>query len=133
MTQTTTSRRAEILVLDDEQPLAEMLGELLKMRGYAATLCGSGSEAIDLLERCEFDLVISDLRMPEMSGRDFYHLAVSKKPELARRIIFITGDVVGEEFQSFLQTTGNPHLSKPFKLAAVEKVIADTLRRTVST
>jgi len=130
MSCTIERKRVEILVLDDERQIAELLGELLDMRGYGATLCGSGSDAIALLNRHEFDLVIADLRMPEMSGQDFYRIVATKNPDLAQRIIFITGDVVSEESQSFLRSTGNPHLSKPFGIAAVERVITETLRRT---
>ena len=50
------------------------------------------------------------------------------KPELARRIVFLTGDVVSEDTQAFLQSTGNPHLSKPFHLAQVEQTVAQVLQ-----
>lgn len=129
MMQATDDRRATVLILDDERSIADLLGELLDTRGYSATTCGSGAEAIDLLGHTDFDLVISDLRMPEMNGADFYRLAVGKKPGLARRIIFMTGDSVSEENHSFLQSSGAPHLSKPFKLAAVERLVAETLQR----
>jgi CheY-like chemotaxis protein len=50
------------------------------------------------------------------------------KPELARRVLFLTGDVVSEDTQAFLQSTGNPHLSKPFQLARVEQIVAQILQ-----
>jgi CheY-like chemotaxis protein len=55
------------------------------------------------------------------------------KPELTRRILFLTGDVVSEDTQAFLQSTGNPHLSKPFQLVRVEQLVAQVLQsRSVS-
>jgi CheY-like chemotaxis protein len=123
---------ASILILDDEKPIAELLGELLSLRGYAATVCVSGAEAIAALDLQDFDLVISDLRMPGMSGREFYQRAIEKKPRLARRIVFITGDALTDESLSFLKGTRSPHLSKPFRPVEVEQIVADTLRRAPS-
>jgi signal transduction histidine kinase/ActR/RegA family two-component response regulator len=125
------SRSAEILILDDEKAIAELLGEMLNMLGYSTTLCQSGHEALELVERHDFDLVISDYRMPRMNGQEFYQLAVEKKPELAPRVIFLTGDVVNEDTQAFLRSTGNPHLSKPFQLARIEQIVAEVLQRNL--
>jgi two-component system NtrC family sensor kinase len=128
-TKKTTSRSAEILVLDDERAIAELLGEMLGLLGHSATLCQSALEALELLEKREFDLIISDFRMPKMNGQEFYQHAIEKKPSLGRRIIFLTGDVVNEETQAFLRSTGNPHLSKPFQLARVEQTVMEVLER----
>jgi CheY-like chemotaxis protein len=119
---------AHILVLDDEQTIAELLGEMLGLLGYSTTLCHSAPDALQLLAQRDFDLIISDFRMPKMNGEEFYRQAIQMKPELARRILFLTGDVVSEETQAFLQSTGNPHFSKPFQLARVEQVVAEVLR-----
>ena len=122
-------RCAEILVLDDEEAIAELLGEMLGLLGHSATLSKSALEALELIEKREFDLIISDFRMPRMNGQEFYQHATEKKPSLARRIIFLTGDVVNEETQAFLRSTGNPNLTKPFQLARVEQTIIEVLER----
>jgi CheY-like chemotaxis protein len=119
---------AHILVLDDEQTIAELLGEMLGLLGYATTLCHSAPDALQLLAQRDFDLIISDFRMPKMNGQEFYRHAIQMKPELARRIVFLTGDVVSEDTQAFLQSTGNPHLAKPFQLARVEQIVAQVLQ-----
>ena len=121
-------RSAHILVLDDEQTIAELLGEMLGLLGYSTTLCHSALDALQLLAQRDFDLIISDFRMPKMNGQEFYRQAIQMKPELTRNILFLTGDVVSEETQSFLQSTGNPHLSKPFQLAQVERLVAQVLQ-----
>ena len=126
--ETPRASSARILVLDDEQIIAELLGEMLGLLGYSTTLCHSASDALQLLAQRDFDLIISDFRMPKMNGQEFYCQAIALKPDLARRILFLTGDVVSEETQAFLQSTGNPHLSKPFQLARVEQVVAEVLR-----
>ncbi|HXT41220.1 MAG TPA: ATP-binding protein [Candidatus Angelobacter sp.] len=125
-------RSARILVLDDEQAIAELLGEMLGLLGHSTTLCHAPMDALEMIERREFDLIISDFRMPKMNGQEFYHHAVQKKPELARRVVFLTGDVVNEETQAFLQSTGNPHLSKPFQLARVERIVEDMLQQNAA-
>lgn len=123
-----TGSGGNILVLDDEKSLAELLGEMLGLLGYTPTLCHAGAKALELIDRQDFDLVISDFRMPAMNGRQFYELAVAKKPALAGRIIFLTGDVVNEETQTFLRSIGNPHLAKPFNLKSVKAIIAKALQ-----
>ena len=119
---------ARILVLDDEKSIAELLGELLQALGHRPTLCHAGAHALELLDETEFDLILSDYRMPVMDGQAFYESAVKQKPELARRIIFLTGDVVTEETQAFLRSVGNPYLAKPFQLSSVAKVVEQVLR-----
>ena len=119
---------AHILVLDDEPTIAELLGEMLGLLGHKTTLCHSAADALQLLAQRDFDLIISDFRMPKMNGQEFYRQAIQLKPELARRILFLTGDVVNEETQAFLQSTGNPHLSKPFQFARIEHIVAHVLQ-----
>jgi CheY-like chemotaxis protein len=121
-----------ILVLDDEKSIAEMLGEMLDLLGYTPTLCHAGAQALEWIDRQDFDLVISDFRMPLMNGRQFYEQAVKKKPALARRVIFLTGDVVNEETQAFLKSIGNPHMAKPFNLGSVKAIVAEALQANAS-
>ena len=118
----------KILVLDDEKSIAEMLGEMLGLLGYTPTICHLAAQALELIEQHDFDLIISDFRMPGINGRQFFGLAVEKKPELARRIIFLTGDVVNEETRDFLKSIGNPHIAKPFNLSMVKEVVAGMIQ-----
>jgi len=79
-----------------------------------------------LLEK-EYDLIITDFRMPQMSGRDLYHWITSKRPDLADRIIFVTGDTVSVETRSFFEKNCSRYLAKPFKIEEVKEVIQQTL------
>lgn len=117
-----------ILVLDDEKSIAEMLGEMLGLLGYTPTVCHAGAQALELIDQEDFDLIISDFRMPVMNGRQFYEQAVKKKPALARRVIFLTGDIVNEETQAFLKSIGNPHMTKPFNMASVKAIVVEALQ-----
>src|SRR5206468_301556 len=101
-------RRAKVLVLDDEQALAQLLGEVLTVLGHTPTVCYSAAEALECIERQDFDVVLSDMRMPNIDGKQFYEIVKQKNLRLCRRFVFLTGDVVGEETQAFLQSTGTP-------------------------
>jgi signal transduction histidine kinase/CheY-like chemotaxis protein len=124
---------ARILVLDDEKSIAELVGEFLQALGHQPTLCHSASQALELLEESDFDLIISDFRMPVMDGRGFYEALFKQKPALARRIIFLTGDVVNEDTLAFLRSIGNPYFAKPFQLGTVEQAVAQGLREKSAT
>jgi CheY-like chemotaxis protein len=113
-----------ILILDDDTAIGELLGEMISMLGYRPTSCESAERALDLLNRQRFDAVISDFRMPGLDGRGFFERLQTLDPALARRIIFLTGDPLDEDFQSLLESSGTRCLSKPFRLQAIE----DTLR-----
>ena len=118
---------ARILVLDDEQTIAELLSEMLGMLGHQTTIALHPAKALELIDKQEFDLILSDFRMPGMNGREFHGRVCQNKEALARRIIFLTGDIVHEETRNFLEDTGNPHLAKPFQLSDLERVIKETL------
>jgi PAS domain S-box-containing protein len=123
-----TSCAGRILLLDDEKSIAEMLSEMLALLGYETTVCNVPAQALEIIKQQEFDLIISDFRMPGLNGEQFFGLATKQNPALARRIIFLTGDVVNDETLKFLKSTGNPHLAKPFDLARVRATVADVLR-----
>ena len=103
-----------ILVIDDEPWIRELASELLRREGHAVETAESGERAIELLEVRPFDLIVSDWKMPGLNGvRLFEHLRETD-PAAARRMIFMTGDVVSDAFQVFLQENRLPCLSKPF-------------------
>jgi two-component system NtrC family sensor kinase len=108
-----------ILIVDDESEVAAILVEALERDGYRTETVPNGADALRLLERQRYDLVVSDTKMPVMDGM-----------ELQRRIIFVTGDVLDAEKQHFLESTGVPILTKPFDLSEVLRVVR---RRLVDT
>jgi len=119
---------AKVLVVDDEPAVAEMLGEILRLIGYVPTMCNSAIDALALLSQNKFDVIVSDIRMPGMDGKQFYERLKTQQPDYVRRIIFLTGDTVSPDTKEFIESTGNLYLSKPFQIAtvqeAIEKVIA---------
>lgn len=121
---------ARILILDDEPCVSELLSELLRLLGYEPTKCSSPAEALELIGGTRFDVILSDFRMPQMNGDVFFAKATAKHPELAGRVIFLTGDSMHDETQAFLQKHSAPHLSKPFDLATVEQLISRTIAQS---
>lgn len=123
---------ARILVLDDEPDIAELLGVTLIMLGHQPTVCFDSLAALALIDQQAFDLILSDFRMPNLDGGEFYEKVVQKKPDMARRIIFLTGDVMGEESKAFFDSVSCLHLAKPFHLAQVEEAVTRILSQPQS-
>jgi len=120
---------ARILILDDEPAIAELLGEMLSLLGHTAVLANAPAKALQILEDQSFDLILSDFRMPEMNGQQFYEVVSSRFPEMASRFVFLTGDTVSEETQRFLKNSGALHIPKPFQLTTVEGAVNRILER----
>ncbi len=116
-----------VLVLDDEKAIAELLQEMLAMLGCEARMATAGHVALELVRKGDFDLILSDFKMPEMDGEQFYKEVLKTRPELAGRIIFLSGDVISDRTQHFLSSIPNKYLSKPFNLADVQRVMHQVL------
>ncbi|NIV36345.1 MAG: response regulator, partial [Anaerolineae bacterium] len=95
-----------ILVVDDEPEVAHYVGEFLEQEGFKVTTTTGARKALTLLERTKVDLIISDLSMPQMGGKQFWQRVRESKPDLARRIIFSTGDSSGKRSLAFLRSSG---------------------------
>jgi PAS domain S-box-containing protein len=120
-------RPAKVLIVDDEQPLADMLQQIVQYLGHEAVVCLSPLSALEALERSDFDVVFSDYRMPQMDGQQFFHRLQDLKPHLASRVVFLTGDVANEDTRAFLSSVKNATITKPFHLQMVETTIDDAL------
>ncbi len=120
-------RKASILVIDDERPIADLLRTILCDEGYEVTALTSSEQAYRLLQRQEFDLIVVDVKMPGMDGKALYEKIRAEKPELASRFVFITGAVMDADVQAFLAASGCPYLSKPFNIERVKEVVRDAI------
>jgi CheY-like chemotaxis protein len=118
-----------ILVVDDEESIQKLLTGVLEMDGHDVQLASNGHEALERVRAEPFDLIISDIKMPVMSGPDLYKRLRSDGSPLASRLIFITGDTVAPETRSFLQSVENVVLSKPFRLRDVREMVRQALAR----
>ncbi len=125
---TALGRGRRILVVDDEPAIVELVTSVLQDQGWRVDVASGGRAALERLQETRYDLVLSDVRMPEGDGADFYRAAVAQQKELARRFVFMTGDTANEEAWRVLDSIRAPVLSKPFTrqvlLHAVERVSA---------
>jgi len=104
-----------------------VLTDLLARDGHHVETAPSGAVALERLKDRTYDLIVSDLRMPDLDGPGFYRALVERHPQLVRKVIFVTGDALGEEAQKFLEQTSALTLSKPFSLEEIQQVIQQTL------
>ena len=109
-------RRGRILVVDDEEPLARVLREALEERGHEVEVASGGHEALAVLARARFDLIISDIKMPGMGGEHLYDEIRRSVPGMASRLMLTTGDTVGRKVHAIEARTGLEILPKPFDL-----------------
>ena len=126
------ARRASgrsILVIDDEASIREVLLILLSRDGHDVETVADGLAALERLAERDFDLIITDVRMPGVDGIEFYSRVRAWSPAVAERIVFTTGDIVNPTTRDFLASVQNRTLQKPFSLAEVRDVIAALLKR----
>jgi two-component system NtrC family sensor kinase len=119
--------RRRALVIDDERDLAELLAEMLEREGFAVEVALDGEQALAELGRRSYDLVLSDVRMPDLDGPALLHRLQREWPALAKRLIFITGDTVGLGTGSALDKLGRPVIEKPISPEEMRRVIQATL------
>ncbi|MBI2202804.1 MAG: response regulator [Candidatus Rokubacteria bacterium] len=119
-----------ILVVDDEPEVASVLADMLSGDGHQVETAENGAVALDKLRRRPYDLVLCDLRMPELDGPGLYRALQQRDPQLSRRVIFLTGDVLSSHITEFLEGTAAFSLSKPFDFDEVRQVVQAALQAT---
>jgi signal transduction histidine kinase/CheY-like chemotaxis protein len=124
--------RLAVLVVDDEATLREALLRFLQRRDIHVEGVADGWEAIRLLERRAFDVIISDVRMPGMSGREFLERLRRDRPELVARLVFSTGDAFTPDTAALLKQSGVPTVAKPFDFAVLERVVREVAGRATA-
>ena len=122
----------KVLVVDDEESIRLLLHDVLRLDRHAVTVAKNGLEAVELAENDHFDVIITDMKMPELDGASFYRRVRDRDPAQAGRIIFITGDTVNPETRTFLQDISNPVLTKPFKIGPLRDAIETVLAANAS-
>ena len=116
-----------VLVVEDEPALAAAVDEALSDAGFAVDRAGDGEEALQRVNEKAYDLIVCDLKMPKIDGMRFYHTLAPTQPDVARRVIFVTGDVAGTEAENFLQESGCRWLAKPFRLGDLLRTAREIL------
>ncbi|HXJ31865.1 MAG TPA: ATP-binding protein [Gemmatimonadales bacterium] len=120
-----TSGTLRVLVVDDEPHILHYMRATLESWGHTVEVASDGTEAVERALVIPFDVIICDLRMPRLGGREMYHNLARQYPDIARKVIFATGDTVRGDTLQFLEQLGRPFLHKPFTLAELRTVLGN--------
>jgi signal transduction histidine kinase len=118
------NRKRSALIVDDETEMARILGELLGALGFRCDLAGTGRQAQRLLSGSDYDVILCDVRMPDMDGQALYRWLEENRAHLCRRTAFVTGDTLDQATGGFLACSGRPVLEKPFAPEQVRRLVA---------
>jgi CheY-like chemotaxis protein len=102
---------------------------MLERDGHRAEVVYSGREALARLKTGSYDLVMCDLRMPDIDGPELYRRLEEIGHRLTRRFVVVTGDILGPDTRSFLERSGVPALAKPLLLDELRTLLRDLLTR----
>jgi len=120
------------LVVEDEPSVLDLVVTLLSQQGWRVDMASGGRTGLECVERRAYDLIISDIRMPDGDGQEFYRNVLAREPALAKRFIFITGDTANPDGWKFLEDSGVPVIEKPFPPATFEDAVARVISAAVT-
>jgi CheY-like chemotaxis protein len=120
-------RGTRALVVEDEQALGDAVAAALADEGFRPDRAADGEEALARLRERHYDVIICDLKMPKVDGMAFFREVSAKMPHVARRLIFVTGDVAGTDAERFLEDSGCRWVPKPFRLRDLVRAARETL------
>ncbi|HKZ53713.1 MAG TPA: response regulator [Candidatus Acidoferrales bacterium] len=115
--------RGRILIIDDDENVLLILGKALGREQFDLQMATSAREAITLLARGDFDVVISDILMPGFDGKQLFQFLEEHLPEAKERVVFITADMSNPDTVTFLQEAKRPYLAKPIDIGTLLEMI----------
>ena len=110
-------------MIDDEPDVGDSVRRILS-RDHRVEVSSSAREALQRLAARPYDLVLCDLLMPGMTGMDLHAHLLVNAPEVARRMVFMTGAAFGPEASAFLGAVGRPSVEKPFDARSLRACVA---------
>jgi PAS domain S-box-containing protein len=116
------------LVVEDEASVLDLIVTILSQTGWRVDVATGGREGLERVRNQRYDLIVSDIRMPDGDGESFYREATQDDPALGQRFIFITGDTANRDAFAFLKDAGVLILEKPFQ----PTFFLDAVRRVTS-
>jgi PAS domain S-box-containing protein len=119
----------KILVVDDEPEIREMLAQILAAEQHRVVTASSGQEALERIAAEHYDVILTDVRMPDLDGRALYQEIERRWPRLAGRVVFVTGDTLSVGLSEFVSGSGRQVIEKPFMPSDVRRVIEEVAAR----
>ena len=116
-----------VLVVDDEAEMRHMLREILERDGHRIATAGSGREALERMSTETYDVILTDLRMPDLDGQSLYREIAERWPERSAGVVFITGDTLAPALRKLAGENERPVILKPFLPSEVRRVIAEVM------
>jgi DNA-binding response OmpR family regulator len=123
MTHKKRTHRKKILIAEDDSLIAQLMKEILEIEGFEVEVASNGVEGLEKIKQNGYDVIISNWKMPRMNGGELYLEVEKLSPDLAKRIIFISGAM-----NDFIRSTGNRFLMKPFSHQQLEVVIKELIK-----
>ena len=116
----------QVLIIEDDAPVRHSYVKILEQAGFEVTSASNGVDAFRVLPKGTFQAVVCDVALPGLEGTTFFELLSQRYPDLAERVLFVTGYGRDDNTRRLLEHTGRPFLTKPVELphlvAAVTKV-----------
>jgi CheY-like chemotaxis protein len=122
-----TGEGSRVLVVDDESIIAQLIADVLGGEGFEVDTAPHGLAALDRLANRTYDIILSDLRMPELDGLGLFREIEQRYPQMLRRFVFITGTSEHTDYQGFIDDVKVPVLTKPFDMMNLVRVVQTRL------
>ena len=117
----------KVLLIDDDPGIRKSLGRILERDGFAVTTVGGAVDAFAELKLHCFQSIVLDVILPVVDGTSFYEDLRDEYPEMASRVVFVSGWVEDEKIKRLLEYTGQPFLQKPVDFGELVRVIRQTV------
>jgi DNA-binding response OmpR family regulator len=124
------TRSKKILVVEDEPSIGRVCSQALTGEGFEVDIAANGSIAERMIEEKKYDVLLIDVRTPVMNGKELYQWINKRHPELANRVIFTTGELLGSATEKFIEQSGRPFMPKPFTPDILKATVKEVIRRT---
>ncbi|MDP2917631.1 MAG: response regulator [Dehalococcoidia bacterium] len=112
-----TSKTKRMLLVDDAEGVRRILGDMLRIEGgFDVDTTASGPEALEMLNKNEYDVLLVDLNMPVMSGIELYRCMRKEYPDVAAKVVFMSADIPAPQTRGFFINIDRPFLPKPFTI-----------------
>ncbi len=120
--------KGRILVIEDEPTVAQLIAEVLGEEGYRVETVLDSNDGLNRVSNHSYDLLICDLRMPGLDGPAFYEALERTNSPMRRKLLFVTGDTLGQRTLEFLVPRKLPYLAKPFLIEELKLAVNERLR-----
>lgn len=125
------ARIARVLVVDDEEIARKNLDHILQKEGYIVVMAASGAEALEKMETSNFDVVLTDIRMENISGIEVLEKTKSKYPET--EVVMVTAYASSDSAMETLRKGAFQYIAKPFKINEIRVTVKQAIEKKLST